>query len=413
MIIGNLNFLKTIRYKTYLILFLSLLLSSFYAQAGPREQAKRIHERLTGVTPSESTLLEMATLINAGNISDAANIAMDHPDFYRVTLKNWSTPWTNREFDVFEPLNDYTATLIGLIRDDADFRELLTADVVYTGSDSLGIAAYSTTSNAHYIELEEGNFNLADSSVLQRQQQSSLSGLPTEATAGVLTSRGAAQSFFILGTNRAMFRFTLIHHLCTDLEQLHDVSLPPDRIRQDVSRSPGGDSRVFHNNCVGCHSGMDPMAQAFAYYDFEFDPNNDPDAQSGRITYNNVADIDPDTGSRVERKYQINSTTFPYGFVTANDRWDNYWRQGQNRSLGWSSALPGNGQGAKSLGEELTNSDAFAHCQASKAFELVCLRPPANASDRAQVSALTSTLKSNGYKMKDVFAGAADYCKGS
>ena len=43
---------------------------------------------------------------------------------------------------------------------------------------------------------------------------------------------------------------------------------PPDRIRQDVSRSPGGDSRVFLNSCIGCHSGMDPMAQAFAYYNF-------------------------------------------------------------------------------------------------------------------------------------------------
>jgi hypothetical protein len=26
---------------------------------------------------------------------------------------------------------------------------------------------------------------------------------------------------------------------------------------------------VFLNNCIACHSGMDPMAQAFAYYDFD------------------------------------------------------------------------------------------------------------------------------------------------
>lgn len=409
----KLNSYKTIRYGLYLISFIGIFSVSLHSEAGSREQAKRIHERLTGVTPTETTLLEMAGLIDAGNVSDAAYVAMNHPDFYRVTLKNWGTPWTNRESDVFQPLNDYTATLIGLVRDESDFRELLTADVVYTGAGSLGVPDYSTTSNAHYESLENGNFDLGDSTLLQRQQQSLLSGLPSEATAGVLTSRGAAKSFFILGTNRAMFRFTLINHLCTDLEQLHDVSLPPDRIRQDVSRSPGGDSRVFHNNCVGCHSGMDPMAQAFAYYDFEFDPDNDPDAESGRITYNSAGDIDPDTGSRVERKYHINSTTFPYGFVTPDDRWENYWRNGQNRSLGWSSALPGNGEGAKSLGEEFANSDAFAQCQATKAFELVCLREPGNAADRNQVDSLTSTFKSSGYKMKDVFAGAADYCKGS
>lgn len=413
MIISKNNTYKTVRYIVYLLFILSLFFIALESYAGSREQAKRIHERLAGVVPSESTLLAMADLIDSGNTNGAAFMAMEHPDFYRVTLKNWSTPWTNREFDVFQPLNDYSATLIGLIRDESDFRELLTDDVVYVGADTLGIPAYSVTSNAHYEALEAGNFDLSDTSTLERQTQSSVSGLPSEATAGVLTSRAAAKSFFILGTNRAMFRFTLVNHLCIDLEQLQDVSLSPDRIRQDVSRSPGGDSRVFHNNCVGCHSGMDPMAQAFAYYDFEFDPDTDPNAESGRISYNRVGDVDLDTGTRVERKYQINSTTFPYGFVTPDDRWDNYWRQGQNRSLGWNSSLDGSGSGAKSLGEEFANSDAFATCQAQKAFELVCLHEPSSSNDRAQVDSLASTLKAGGYNMKDVFAGAADYCKGN
>ncbi len=65
-----------------------------------------------------------------------------------------------------------------------------------------------------------------------------------------------------------MFRFTLIAQLCNDMQTVEDITRPPDRIRQDVSRSPGGDSRVFLNSCIGCHSGMDPMAQAFAYYNF-------------------------------------------------------------------------------------------------------------------------------------------------
>ena len=103
----------------------------------------------------------------------------------------------------------------------------------------------------------------------RRTTQSSLNGLPPAATAGVITSRAASEAFFIDGTNRAMFRFTLLNHLCRDMEQVHDTSRPPDRIRQDVTRSPGGDSSVFLNNCVGCHNGMDPMAQAFAYYDFD------------------------------------------------------------------------------------------------------------------------------------------------
>ena len=51
-----------------------------------------------------------------------------------------------------------------------------------------------------------------------------------------------------------MFRFTLMSQLCRDLEQISDTTRTPDRIRQDVSRSPGGDSRVFLNNCIGCHT---------------------------------------------------------------------------------------------------------------------------------------------------------------
>src|SRR5690606_969631 len=138
--------------------------------------------------------------------------------------------------------------------------------------------------------------------------------------------------FFIAGTNRAMFRFTLLNHLCRDLEQVHDTSLVPDRIRQDVSRSPGGDSRVFLNSCMGCHNGMDPLAQAFAYYDYEYDIDSDPEGINGRIHYNTASDIDPDTNSRVEKKYLINASTFRYGFVTPDDRWDNYWRSVEHTS---------------------------------------------------------------------------------
>ena len=99
---------------------------------------------------------------------------------------------------------------------------------------------------------------------------------PPAATAGVMTTRAAAKAFFIDGTNRAMFRFTLLNHMCDDLEQVKDITRVPDRIRQDVSRSPGGDSRLFLNNCIGCHSGMDPLAGAFAYYDYVYDVDDRP-----------------------------------------------------------------------------------------------------------------------------------------
>ncbi len=368
------------------------------ADALSRRQAKRMYDRLVGTPPTPALLNDLEARVASDKV--AAGLYMldrtqaHSSQFYTTTLKNFATPWTNRDQTVFAPLNDYTATVIGLVRDDADFRTVLSADVVYVGS---GISpAYSTTSNAHYEAMESNNADLR--MVLQSTTQSSLNGLPPNATAGIITSRAAAEAFFIDGTNRAMFRFTLLNHLCHDMEQVHDTSRPPDRIRQDVTRSPGGDSSLFLNNCIGCHSGMDPMAQAFAYYDF--------DETQGRLVF---------TDGQVNPKYLINSDNFKQGYVTTDDHWENRWRlPGKNTLLGWANQ---NGQirtgnGAKTLGEELASSDAFAQCQAEKVFRTLCFRSPSDAADRGQVTASANGFKTGG-NLKRVFAETAAYCAGN
>lgn len=390
-------------------LLVSLCLLTANAAAGPREQARRMHDRIAGVPPSAAVLAQMEARITSGDAVGAALLATDAPEFYNVTLKNHVAPWTNRDGDVFVPLNDYTATVIGLVRDNADFRDVLSADVVYLGSGN-GIPAYDPASNAHHAALETQGINLAAN--LTATQQSAVSGIPAEATAGVMTTRQGARAFFIDGTNRAMLRYTLKNHLCHDMEQLQDTSRAPDRIRQDVSRSPGGDSRVFLNNCIGCHSGMDPLAQAFAYYDFEYDRAGDPDAVNGSIHYNATGVTDMATGTRVEAKYFNNETTFEHGFRTPDDAWSNYWRAGPNSLLGWSTGLPGSGNGAKTLGQELASSDAFAACHVEQVFTNVCLRPVQDGADRAQIASMKTSFQNGGYQFRRVFAEAAAYCRG-
>ncbi len=364
------------------------------AQAGPREQAKRIHDRIAGVPPSAAVLNAMEAEVAGGDTEAAAMIAMDNPSFYSVTLKNLVTPWTNRDQSVFEPLNDYTATVIGMVRDDLPFNTVLSADVLYVGNPGLGLPAASPANNDHYAQMESGGVILLTG--LRRTTQSGVYGTPPAATAGVITSRAAAQSFFIAGTNRAMFRFTLMNYMCRDLEQVQDTSRAPDRIRQDVSRSPGGDARLFLNNCVGCHSGMDPMAQAFAYYTY--------DEAQGRMVY---------TGGNVQPKYFNNDTTFAFGFRTPDDAWENRWRAGHNALLGWDGSLPGSGNGAKSLGEEFGASDAVAACQVEKVVRTVCLRDPQDEADRDQVESMASSFRASGYRLKQAFADAAAYCMGN
>ena len=233
------------------------------ASAGPREQARRIHDRLAGVPPTEAVLQSMEADVAAGAALSAATTAMANPSFYNVTLKNFAMPWTNRDQDVFTPLNDYVATVIGMIRDDVAFNTLLSADLIYVGTDPR-LGAYTYADNNHYEQMEQLNINMGDITELVPTSQSSINGLPGGAASGIWTTRAAAEAFFIAGTNRAQFRFTMLNHLCNDMEQVHDVKRTPDRIRQDVSRSPGGDSRLFLNNCIGCRSGMDPLAGAFA-----------------------------------------------------------------------------------------------------------------------------------------------------
>ncbi len=387
-------------------------------QAGPREQAKQMHDRLTGVLPSEAVLLQMQAQIEMDNIDSiggatpsAAEIAMDNEAFYAATLKVMAAPWTNRDFDPFVPLDDLIATYIGVVRDGLDYRRIMFDDIVYV-SNSNSVRPYSSSDNNHYLDIESQGLSLRDT--LVQAQQSAVSVLPAEATAGIMTTRSAARSFFIAGTNRAMFRFMLISQMCIDLEELEDTTGVPNRIRQDVSRSPGGDSRLFTNGCVGCHTGMDPLAQAFAYYDY--------DMTAGRITYNLTPQPNPELGidTRVVPKYHINAGNFPFGFVTPDDSWENYWRDGPNRSLGWdvtNAGLPGLGSGASSMGQELANSRQFAQCQVEKVFETVCLREPGDDTDQQFVINATASFISpnNGgvYNLKKVFAETANYCKGN
>jgi hypothetical protein len=370
------------------------------AGAGPNEQAKRLFDRIAGVPPSPTELSQMSTFILHGDPTSAANIALAAPPFYNTVLKNFAMPWTNRDQTTFAPLNDYVATFIGMVRDGTDFSTALSADILYV-SNAPGLPAPSAADNNHYATAEAQGVDL--STTLVATTQSGVYGIPTAATAGLMTTRGSTSSFFIAGTNRAMFRFTLMAHLCNDLPTVEDITRPPDRIRQDVSRSPGGDSRVFLNTCIGCHSGMDPMAQAFAYYNFAGTAVGDG-TNTGALQY---------TQGTTQAKYHINTGNFPQGFITPDDSWINRWRQGPNQVLGWDPTLPGSGNGAKSLGQELGRSTAFAQCQAQKVFQAVCYRAPSSQADLSEVSTMSSAFKAGGYQYKPLFAAAGVYCMGT
>jgi hypothetical protein len=368
--------------------------------AGPYEQARRIYERLAGVPPSAAVLQMMANdIINqpgqTGLVAAAAVATNPQyaPDFYDVTLKEFINPWTNRNQSAFVPFNDYTATVIGMIRDDIPFNTVLSANILYTVN-APNLPAPSPANNNHYATAEANGVDF--STALTQSTQTAVYGTPAQGVSGVWTTRAGAAAYFVLGTNRAQFRFTMLNYLCHDMQLVMDNTRPTDRVRQDVARSPGGDSRVFLDNCAGCHSGMDPMAQAFAYYDFNTTTN--------QMVY---------TQGQVQPKYVKNPQNFPWGFVTPDDSWSNRWRTGPNADLGWASNLPGSGQGAAALGQELENTTAFANCQVVKVFQTVCMRSPVSSTDQATVSSIQALFIQSNYDLKQVFQQSAAACAGS
>jgi hypothetical protein len=370
------------------------------AQAGARDRAKRMYDRLVGVPPSEAQLVDMTTRIGStpthASLFDAAMVAIGAPDFYNVSLVNFVTPWTNVDQTVFADLNDYTATVIGMVRDGVSFDQVLTADLVYVGAPGVVPTAYQQTSNQHYIELQTNGVDLSNRALLVGVPQSTLPGsqITSADAAGVITTRAAAAAFFSAGTNRRMWRFTTKNFLCRDMEALKDTSRPTDRIRQDVSRSPGGDSEIFHTQCVGCHAGMDAVAGAYAYFDW--------DATQGRMVH---------TPGQVQGKYAINTGVFPGGHITIDNSWINLWRSGQDAALGWNPGEPGNGMGAKQLGAEVAHSRAFAECQVQQVFQHVCFRPPGDDADAAAIQTIATDFAQNGrYDLRQVFADVAIYC---
>ncbi len=382
------------------------------AVAAPQDQAKRIHDRLTGTPPSPAILSQMIMEIQKGTPKNAAMIAMNQDNFYNVMLRNWFSRWSNAAEDPLVDLNDYISTSIGIIRDDRPFDQVLYDDVIYVGSDTLvstlnpdGTVAtqrilrpYQPDNNNHFIDLGAQLINLANPTdltaanrtrliplrqFLQRKQQSAVLGITD--TAGVLTSRAAGAAYFSAGTNRRAVRFALKNFLCMDMPQLQDSSVPDFRVRRDVDRAPGGDSRTYKTNCVGCHAGMDALGGAFARFDFA---NN-------RVVY----------GAGVNAKMNKNGTIYPEGFVTTDDSWMNLWANGVNASLGWKGSLTGNG--ANAFGRMLAQTDAFPTCMVRRVFQRVCLREPAT-QEADQLKRIAQDFAANGrFNMKELFASVA------
>src|ERR1700735_744623 len=137
---------------------LALMSTTASAQQLTADEATRMYNRIAGIPPSAA---ELAQMLAAGSPTAAALIATHDPKFYNETIRNMAAPWTNRDQSVFVPLNDYTATVIGMVRDNVPFNTVLSADILYVGDGTSNEGAYSPDNNNMYINLDADNVDLS------------------------------------------------------------------------------------------------------------------------------------------------------------------------------------------------------------------------------------------------------------
>lgn len=385
--------------------------SSSFSQANPHSQAIRLFDRLTGIpiSLSDPRLAQMENLIANGKLGEAAKVASDDDHFFNLTIKKFAAPMSNRSEDPTVPLNDFSATVIGMARDDIDARNFFTADYIYKSSVT-GTTTYNPDGSGfipidiqvdqsiykgdmHYLYLDSQNINLRQSLVQIPQkafpETGTLSVTPDilPDTAGLITTRAWATEHFNAGTNRRVTEFIFREFLCTPVKSLRDASMLDERVRQDVSRIPSGNSNLYQTTCRSCHGGLDGNTGAFAYFDGDR-------ARGGFLVYK---------AGLVRDKYSQNQN-YADGFATRDDSWVNHYINNQNAFLGWKGST--SGYGAHQLGIMFSNTDAFPSCMATRAFNAMCKHPPTS-EDQTWVNALATDFQKNGYKLRRLFEQAA------
>lgn len=256
------------------------------------------------------------------------------------------------------------------------------------------ISKFYTNSNAHFSDAAKLGLNLKDPAILFKVKQSDYLHTDERAVSGILSTREFGKAYLKAGTNRAAVSFTMKHFFCQEMDQLKDTTISDSFVRKDIARIPGGIELTYKNNCAGCHTGMDPIANAFSFHDFTGD----------RLvyTYNTVV-------AKLNRT--ISNDDVQIGHRVRDDRWINFWNTGLNSRLGWGETTEG--YGINSLGRMYAGTKAFAPCMSKRVFEKVCLNNVRKIDDveAQKIPELARKFETSEFNMKNLIIEASLVCK--
>ncbi len=403
-------------------------------ESAARTKAAVIYQRLTGTKiPLDAPILnQMESKVVAGDELGAAELATAEPAFLNNTVKQMAARMSTRDESYTAGLNDFVATLVGIVRDDKPAKEMLTGNYIYvptaavqalpafkprvdsdfTTSTPALMEANMLASNRVYSTTEDVRADLGTGLQIRMGQpilvkpQRVENDVVTANTvirdntdpAGLLTTRSFTTSHAVDGTNRRMVQFAFRQFLCIDILQWADASASDARVGRDVERAPGGDPNYFLKTCKACHSVMDGFRDAFSSLDVNsgkgFTKQYLFDDQDDRLV-----SVD---GSKVAAKYTRGSGTFAAGHITTDATWENFANQGSNAEFfGWRGQNTSTGTGVRAFGELLANSEAFSRCMVQRVYRSVCRRDVS--SNESSFLAVQSKKFETDYNMKKLF----------
>lgn len=433
----------------FVLAFVSLIfVSPVLAQENSAlAEAKWMVERITGVkwSPDSDPVQQMAVKISSGDKVGAAKIATALPQFYSVTVKEMAARMSTRAETVREPLNDFSASFIGITRDNTDARELLYGNFyyAYTGMPALpsGVTirrvdtaanqnANMLLSNNHYEDLENSNINVHEyltkvttGQLIPTSRTTNIVS-PAEDVAGVLTQRTFMAAHAVAGTNRRLVEYTFREFMCMPIQGWADTSASDIRVGMDIDRMPGGDPQKYLTSCKGCHTVMDGFRGAFARWDFSANASGVLHSLNG-VASGAFQPVNSDSTRRVMRKMNRDTAPadtifvmFPGGWNTRDNSFVNNADRGVNSTIfGWRGLAPGgvalssNSAGTNSFGRLVANSKRFSQCMAKRIWDQVCNHSLPELEQDVVFVSLALEFEQNGYKMKDLFETIATHPK--
>lgn len=387
----------------------------------PSPRTRLLYSRLTGRAPTDVQVSQLQADLSAGRTSEAVRRLLADPDFLNIVVKNYfCSPMSIRAETPDTPLNEFTATCMGMVRDEAPATDMLLGNYTYRIDPALVPAALNIKvpdardpanavslrrSNSHYAPVDRFVDLVDVGATLYKEAPQRINvrttgnpappmteTIPLPDPAGLITTTTFMQEECIAGTNRRCVEFVFRNFLCQGPLDFADNGLSSGGgddswVGRDIDRFPANDHKTYETSCKGCHNILDGFRGAFAYYDWDNDGIKYDPAKPGN-------------------KYSRNSNVYNRGYITLDDSWQNNAIYGRNAEyFQWPSTT--RGKGLREFAKIVSESPAFPRCMVKRAIRAVCLRETDQIDEEILVGPEAARFVKDGYNLKNLMGRVA------